>query len=193
MIYRQGIYDGDTLKDVPKVKLKRAYTKWAAMLGRCYDSYQLECNPSYADVTVAEEWKLFSNFFFWLETWENWEMLELDKDIIGGRVYSSENCLMVTSDLNKFLSYKKKIGKLAGCNYESDRKKYKASIHFRGQKRRTLGRFDTELEAHLCWLKEKAKLLRSFFTQESPKVVIYLESMEKRMLNHIQRKEGWLH
>lgn len=192
MVYGQGIFDGDFKVGSGK-NMDARYVKWMAMLGRCYCPVQQKRDPSYEGVTVCEEWKLFSNFNAWLQTWDNWENLELDKDIIGGRVYSPSTCLMISPELNKFLSYQKKQGKLAGCYYEKDREKYKASIKGEGRKSITLGRFETEIDAHLCWLRAKTLKLQEFFNTESERVVPHLKTMGMNMLQHVIDREPWTH
>lgn len=191
MVYGQGIFDGDFKVGSGK-NMDARYVKWMAMLGRCYCPVQQKRDPSYEGVTVCEEWKLFSNFNAWLQTWDNWENLELDKDIIGGRVYSPSTCLMISPELNKFLSYQKKQGKLAGCHYEKSREKYKANINIDG-KVKTLGRFETELDAHLCWLRAKTLKLQEFFNTESERVVPHLKTMGLNMLQHVIDREPWTH
>lgn len=193
MVYGQGIYDGNIVVRPRGGVMHPAYMKWMAMLGRCYAPYQLARDTCYEDVEVCEEWKTFSNFYAWLETWDNWENLELDKDIIGGRVYSPSTCLMISPELNKFLSYQKKQGKLAGCYYEKDREKYKASIKGEGRKSITLGRFETELDAHICWLNAKANKLKGFFNTESEKVVPHLQNMFLNMVEHVVERKPWTH
>jgi hypothetical protein len=192
MVYGQGIYDGDIVVRPTGGVMHPAYMKWMAMLGRCYCPVQQKRDPSYEGVTVCEEWKLFSNFYAWLQTWDNWDNLELDKDIIGGRVYSPSTCLMISPELNKFLSYQKKQGKLAGCYYEKSREKYKANINIDG-KVKTLGRFETELDAHLCWLRAKTLKLQEFFNTESERVVPHLKTMGLNMLQHVIDREPWTH
>ena len=192
MVYGQGTYDGDIVVRPRGGGMHPAYMKWMAMLGRCYCPVQQKRDPSYEGVTVCEEWKLFSNFNAWLQTWDNWENLELDKDIIGGRVYSPSTCLMISPELNKFLSYQKKQGKLAGCYYEKSREKYKANINIDG-KVKTLGRFETELDAHICWLNAKANKLKGFFNTESEKVVPHLQNMFLNMVEHVVERKPWTH
>lgn len=99
---------------------------------------------------------------------------------------------MISPELNKFLSYQKKQGKLAGCYYEKSREKYKANINIDG-KVKTLGRFETELDAHLCWLKAKSELLLQFFNTESQDVVDNLKSIYFKMEEHINKKLVWTH
>lgn len=188
-VYGVGIFDGHiVVKD--KHGTHPAYMKWMAMLGRCYSPCQQERDLCYHGVTVCEEWKLFSNFYTWLKTWDNWENLELDKDIVGGGVYSPDTCLMISGNLNKFLAYRKKTGQMVGCNYEKDRKKYKAKIKI-DDRIITLGRFDTELQAHLCWLKAKAEQLTKFFETEDERVVPHLKALYNAMLEHTEQHKEW--
>ena len=190
MVYGQGIFDGDFKVGSGK-NMDARYVKWMAMLGRCYCPVQQKRDPSYEGVTVCEEWKTFSNFHAWLQTWDNWENLELDKDIIGGRVYSPSTCLMISPELNKFFVLPKKNGKLIGCCYEKSRCKYKASIRKSDGKQLTLGRFETELDAHLCWLKAKLLRLQEFFNTECERVVPHLKTIELGMLQHVIEREPW--
>ncbi|QHR69539.1 hypothetical protein nieznany_206 [Escherichia phage nieznany] len=190
MVYDHGVFDGDITVRSPEGVMHPAYMKWMAMLGRCYSPCQQVRDVAYHGVTVCDDWKLFSNFYSWLQTWDNWEKLELDKDLIGGGVYSPASCLMISGNLNKFLAYRKKTGQMVGCNYEKDRKKYKAHIKVDGRII-TLGRFDTELEAHLCWLKAKAEQLTKFFEIEDKRVVPYLKALYNEMLEHVEQHKEW--
>ena len=79
---------------------------------------------------------------------------------------------------------------MVGCNYEKDRKKYKAKIRI-NERIITLGRFDTELEAHLCWLKAKAQQLTKFFETEDQRVVPHLKTLYNDMLEHIEQRKEW--
>ncbi|CAA7332726.1 Hypothetical protein MEKHABCG_00169 [Escherichia phage vB_EcoM_UP17] len=190
MVYGHGVFDGSITARSPEGVMHPAYMKWMAMLGRCYSSCQQARDVVYHGVTVCEEWKLFSNFYSWLETWDDWENSELDKDLMGGGVYSPDTCLMISGNLNKFLAYRKKSGQMVGCNYEKDRKKYKAHIKI-GGRIITLGRFDTELQAHLCWLKAKAEQLTKFFETEDQRVVPHLKTLYNDMLEHIEQRKEW--
>ena len=187
MVYGEGVFDGEVDSNHP------AYVKWMAMLGRCYSPHHQKRDPSYTGVTVCEDWKLFSNFYTWLQSWDGWEALEIDKDVIGGRIYSPKTCLMISGDLNKFLAYRKRPGKLVGCYYERDRNKWKASIKVPNEKHKnyakTLGRFETELDAHLCWLSEKIKYLMRFYETEDARVVPHLKSMVSKMEYHLSNKK----
>lgn len=191
-VYGVGIYDGKEAITIDG-KINKMYSKWSSMLGRCYSEAQLKRDPSYNGVTVCEEWLTFSNFETWVKLHPDWETKEIDKDIKGVSLYSPESCLMITPELNKFLSMKKqKTGNLIGVGYEKDRRKWKASISSPVTgKKITLGRFDTELDAHLCWLSAKREYLHTFYGRESSCVVPSLEKLSADMQAHLDKKIGW--
>src|SRR5574338_1526034 len=58
------------------------YKTWAHMLQRCFNVALKTRFPSYNDVTVCNEWRLFSNFRSWFLEQNPTADLELDKDII---------------------------------------------------------------------------------------------------------------
>lgn len=94
-IYGVGLNDM-----VGKPHNKEYLKRWRLMLMRCYlESYQ-KINPTYRGVVVCEEWKTFSNFHNWCESWGDIKGLSLDKDSGGKRIYSPETCVFVTSKLN---------------------------------------------------------------------------------------------
>ena len=78
----------------------KVYTKWCDMLKRCYsDKY-----PTYALTVVCGAWLYLSNFSRWLQTQAHWDILELDKDILGnGLEYSPETCVLVPHYINSLL------------------------------------------------------------------------------------------
>lgn len=83
-----------------KGKHSEHYTRWKAMLQRCYNERFLESNPHYKGCTVCPEWHNYQNFAKWFD--ENYPQdgkdYDLDKDIkvAGNRVYSPDTCLFVT-------------------------------------------------------------------------------------------------
>tara|TARA_R110001606_G_scaffold396567_2_gene570928 strand:+ start:933 stop:1520 length:588 start_codon:yes stop_codon:yes gene_type:complete len=107
-VYGIGINDaGYTLNKTinGKQKLCPFYSRWYSMIKRCYDPVFWEKRPTYEGCTVCSEWLLFSNFKCWMERQE-WEGRSLDKDIIkiNNKVYSPENCIFVTTEINNLLT-----------------------------------------------------------------------------------------
>ena len=85
------------------------HTTWTSMLNRCYSSKWVDTYPSYAHVTVAEEFKRASSFKSWMETQITEDCsgaLQLDKDILypGNKEYSPTTCAFVPQFLNMSLN-----------------------------------------------------------------------------------------
>lgn len=106
MLFGVGINDADypvtTNKDGKSVSCP-FFSKWSWMLYRCYDPVTLNNNPRYRGCFVCDEWLTFSNFKKWMEAQE-WEGMELDKDIIieGNKTYCPEACAFVHLRTNRF-------------------------------------------------------------------------------------------
>lgn len=160
MIYRVGV------NDLPGLSGSVEYVRWASMIQRVYDPGSLSRDPSYLNTWVCSEWLTFSKFKQWMDT-KNWHGKVLDKDLSGEDLYSPETCFFISPELNRYWTGARKAG-LAGTNYEADRGKWKACIKLPGPGRsRTLGRFDTEEEAHEVYMKEKIKGLSYFLPFET--------------------------
>jgi len=135
------------------------YKRWKSMLNRCYSRKCQEKAPTYKGCTVCEDWLLFSNFKSWMGS-QDWEGKELDKDILiqGNKRYNKDTCVFIDQVVNKFItdSGGSRGIYLIGCHWLEDNKKFKSqgSNPFT-KKRENLGLFDTEVEAHLVWKKQK--------------------------------------
>ena len=83
------------------------YAKWIAMIKRCYMATSLKYDPTYADCTVDERWHSFMAFREWILGQPEWEGLHLDKDLLvpGNKVYGPDTCLLVSIDVNNFLTF----------------------------------------------------------------------------------------
>jgi hypothetical protein len=83
---------------------------------------------------------------------QNWSGLELDKDLIGdGSLYSPENCLFVSKEVNCFTNDRSRCRgalPIGVCMHRSGR--FLAQIRSMGRQVR-LGVFDTEREASVAW------------------------------------------
>lgn len=146
------------------------YNTWKNILARCY-KYNKKVNKTYSDCKVCDDWLVFSNFKSWMEK-QDWGGKYIDKDILveGNKIYSPETCVFVDRETNNFfLERGKDRGKfLLGTYLDKETGKFKASLSFKGT-RKTLGRFDSEEEAHLAWAIEKfkcAKILAKSQTDE---------------------------
>ncbi|MCP4988855.1 MAG: hypothetical protein GY928_23220 [Colwellia sp.] len=138
---------------------KTVYRKWAHMIMRCYNPYEINKDScrAYKDVEVCEEWKCFQNFAKWAEDHlpKFVDGFELDKDMFGtGYLYCPEYCVLLPDKVNGFLSNNysnKSSGLPEGVNVIKPKTKnskvgYCARCHVEG-KRKYLGYYDTPEEA----------------------------------------------
>lgn len=167
-IYARGLIYGVGRNDAPynvnptidgKQVMCAFYAKWQDMLRRCYDEAFQKRQPTYKGCRVDPQWHSFMCFRAWMET-QDWEGNELDKDILGdGKLYSPETCVFVPKALNMF-TVDRAAGRGAwpiGVSFDHNRQKFQAKINVNGRSK-NLGRFDTQLEAHLAWASAKAGL-----------------------------------
>lgn len=146
-------------------KITKHYDAWKNMLSRCYDTKTQEKHPTYIGCTVCEEWHNFQNFSRWYH--ENYPILsgdyQIDKDlkIPGNKVYSPDTCMFVNPVVNGFIvSGSSSLGKrMIGVTFEESRGKFISQCcnPFTNRQRK-VGRFSTEVEAHLAWRKRKSEL-----------------------------------
>lgn len=132
------------------------YRKWTDMFNRTHSRKYQDVQPTYRGTSIDEEWFLFSKFKSWMET-QNWQGLELDKDILieGNKVYSASTCVFVPKYINNlFLSAKRGEYPL-GVYREKISGKFRASVRTREGKQKTLGRFSDKDSAHQAWQKGK--------------------------------------
>lgn len=163
--------------DLPGMSGSFEYMRWASMLQRVYDPGSLCRDPSYLNTWVCKEWHTFSNFLTWMVE-KDWHGKVLDKDLSNQDLYSPTTCYFISPELNRYWTGSRTSG-LAGTNFEADRGKWKASIKMPGKEGRnkTLGRFNTEEEAHEVYMKEKLKGLSYFLPLETQEVQNLLHRM----------------
>lgn len=171
LVYGVGINDADyPVKPVVKLgSTKRLicpfYMKWKAMLERCYSGKYQIVQPTYVGCTVFEDWKTFSNFKSWMisEGYDGDPKIELDKDLLfgGNKVYSPSTCLLVPMLVNRFLinnAQKKKSNLMLGVSPACGGKFASYCNNPITGDGEYLGRFCTEIDAHLAWKKRKHEL-----------------------------------
>ena len=90
----------------------------------------------------------------------------LDKDIVGdGTIYSEDVCVFVPCVINSlFKRSKRETTSYVGVFKESSKKKFKSAINMYG-KHKHLGYFDTEIEAHLEYLKARKMFADNLFLE----------------------------
>ena len=165
LLYGIGVNDS-TYKTSIKLNGKNrycpCYVKWTHMLERCYSNNLKIRRPSYIDVTVCDEWLLFSDFKKWMELQEH-EHKELDKDlkILGNKIYSPDACLFITRRINLLITdsgtsrgeYK------IGVSMDRQSQKYRTQCRDATGKQKHLGLYPTEEHAHQAYRKYKKKVI----------------------------------
>ena len=145
------------------------YTRWHNMLRRCYSQVCHSTQPTYKSCEVCNHWLTFSNFKAWMET-QNWQGKCLDKDLLlpGNKLYSPATCSFVTVEVNNLLtnSDASRGACLIGVTYIASARKYLANISLKG-KRRHLGLFATERQAHNAYVSAKAEHILKIASQQS--------------------------
>lgn len=136
------------------------YERWANILQRVSNNWAT-IKPTYAGVTVCDDWKLFSNFRRWMVD-QDWEGKELDKDILhpSKRLYSPETCVFVPRCINSFILDKNSSGYMSGVKWYEPSKCFISSCsNPLTMKCKSLGYFSDELVAHLVWKEHKLKII----------------------------------
>mgnify|MGYP000684030248 FL=1 len=138
------------------------YQRWQDMLRRGYSRKLKEKYSTYKDVTVCEDWYLFSKFHQWMEK-QDWKDKHLDKDIVcpNNKVYSPETCVFVTGDINMLLINRGAArGKYCqGVNYHKGAGKFQATCNQGKGKQKYLGLFPTEALAYEAYVNYKHNLI----------------------------------
>lgn len=82
------------------------YTKWSAMLKRCYSDVSRHEYRGYIDCEVCDEWLNYQVFAQWCHD-TGYLLLgyHLDKDLLvrGNKMYSPETCCMLPGEINSVL------------------------------------------------------------------------------------------
>lgn len=171
LLYGVGITDLDVSTIVNgKQVICNAYKRWQTMLSRCYNEKFHEKQPRYKDCFVSEEWLTFSNFKRWLISQDDWQNLQLDKDLIfhGNKEYSKETCFMVSRQVNMFTTERNanRGEYMIGVTNGRRGNGYRASL---GPV--YLGQYATEIEAHDVWWSAKCLLAEKLASEQTNPMV----------------------
>lgn len=155
----------DTIKNSQRVKTI-SYVKWRGMIDRCKTPSRLLLRPTYKDCTVSENFKDFQYFTEWHRSQIGYGMnYDLDKDLLfpDNKIYSEHTCVLIPSDLNKFLLKRQNHrGEFPlGVSYDKVNNKYRSKVIWDG-KYICLGRYTTADEAFNAYCKKKEALAKEW-------------------------------
>lgn len=166
LVYGIGINDANYIvqvkEDLGTIEGKRSrktiwncpfYSRWTGVLHR------ISSHKNYSDVTICDEWKIFSNFRNWM-IGQPWENRDLDKDlrVIGSKVYSPETCAFIPHRVNSVLLNLHKVkGALPKGIYERKglKKPFRVQVCDGLSKYRQVGYFETVDDAVSAWYDAK--------------------------------------
>ena len=195
-----GVF-GKGIQDIPNAQrdplYKKAYSRWYNLLQRCYSDNFHKYNPTYSKASVCDDWLVFSNFYYWITSFDNWENLEIDKDLLSGTYYSPETCLLIPKSLNAFLTFSQRTNtNMIGVNYYTPKGQkegvFRATISVRCKGKssnRHLGHFSTPLEGHLAWLSAKIEQLDEHISKSDGKVKSVLLVLKECMECYLAQKK----
>lgn len=111
----------------------KTYDIWCKIIKRCYCKTDKNYRSYGAKgIKVSEEWHCFQNFADWYENNKKQEH-DLDKDILGGDIYSKEKCIFIHRKINSIIQTSK-IMKIKKIN----KNKFKISEEINGQHKYTI-------------------------------------------------------
>ena len=132
---------------------------------RAYSEKYHAKHPTYADVTVCEEWRRFMAFRNWMNR-QDYAGKTLDKDLIqlGNTLYAPELCAFVSHETNTVVhENEKKRGEWPiGVDYVKRRGAFRARIG-----RKNIGQYPTAGQAHTAWRTAKAARLLELAAEQT--------------------------
>lgn len=163
------------------------YSTWSSMLKRCYNPKYLAKHPTYIGCTVCEEWLTFSIFKLWMEE-QDWEGLQLDKDIIipNNKHYSPDTCVFVSSYLNSLLvdSGSTRGDFPIGVFFEKATNKYRAQCGVGKSSQKKLGSFNTMEQAYQAYkVQKEIEFYKHISEQSDPRIINGLKLHLQLLLN----------
>ena len=140
------------------------YSKWAAMMRRCYSSDYHKKRPRAKGSSVDPRWIKFSGFLKWAEQQGDITNLFLDEDIInpGNKIYAPENCTFVSSRINSLLTDHAAAGGdyPIGVSLTKSGKYLATGGDVKRNFQKSLGVFDTIGEAVIAYNHNKCEIVK---------------------------------
>lgn len=159
-IYEPGKYDSSDI----------AYSRWRAMMNRCYNPKFWEALPNYEGCTVCDEWLYFQTYAEWFHTTCPGEpsMYDIDKDLIYpyNKIYSPETCEFLPHSINVLIKNNSENNKYGCIGVTWDTQKKKFRVRLKSQGKQFNGGYYTDLKnAQEAYIKLKKEKIREMALQ----------------------------
>ena len=156
---------GDKHPSTSKGVATKEYLLWVSMLTRCYSDRYHKLRDSYKDCKASVNFQHYTYFYEWCNQQigfnDNWE---LDKDLLikGNKIYSENSCVFLPSEINiALIKCKKRRGNYPiGVSYHIRRNKFVARVNIGEANTKSLGSFDTAIEAFNAYKTAKEAYLK---------------------------------
>lgn len=173
---------------------EKEYLTWTHMIQRCYipDEHRRVRDSAYKDCVVCEEWRMYSCFYDWIRSQENYKQwldggFSIDKDIIkkGNNVYCPEYCCLVPNYINNiFTKHTAKRGKYPiGVSINIYGTFTVCVKDYETGKNKHYGNFDTPEEAFSFYKEKKEEYIKRIAQEEYDKGNI-VEKCYNAMMNY---------
>lgn len=159
------VKDGKYLRNVGKKRTLENICHYNMIRRSTSEDYKVKF-PTYADVTVSDNFKDFQYFAEWCNTQVGFgkENFVLDKDIIYPRnkVYAENTCVFVPTGMNSFFTFIRSTdrGLPTGVTWCESEGKYKSYCSQLNGKNKTLGRFNNPEDAYKAYYTFKEQMAR---------------------------------
>ena len=169
----------------------KLYKTWHAMLTRGFNQTTKINRPTYKDASVDSDWLYFSNFLTWaLPKYIDGYVLDKDIKYRDNKIYSADTCLFVPPNINTFVLTNRgdlEDHSLALGVSLINSKCFCARIKDPfTNKRKHLGVFSTEIEAHNAWRLQKITYGRQLSTKFNiPELNLAIDRLELDMVQNI--------
>lgn len=174
-------------------KHTKEYMSWHGIFVRCYSEPSKIIRPTYKDVKICDEWKIYENFYEWVHSQSNVDYFlnesgwNVDKDILvkHNKVYSPDTCTLIPGEINKLFTRREALrGEYPIGVYKTKWGKYRAQCAVPNIKRQEyLGCFDNPEDAFYVYKDYKEKLIQKIAQEEFDKKRI-TEKCYEAMMNY---------